>query len=322
MREVSTMDDYEISEGTHSFFCFRCGDSIEAGEKMVSLSVTFETPTDDDAVEVTEAGTVSTLCQGCASVLLCRAITRDPRLMMPHRASIQQHAERHRQAAMENPEKMNQQNTAQEDEPGETDLPSFYYSLGIHFLGEGDWERAINAFTSVIEFEPENAAAYDRRGIAYGRVERYGEAIADFNRAIELDPAHAGAYNNRGLSYYRQGLISEAIADYDTAIQLSPDIAVFHANRGLAHCWKKDLHVAIADYNRAIELDPNLRELHNSRGEAYAKLGEYEKAVADFEAELSLNPNDIVAYANRVWTAADLEDQRSVSGSGDCEKGD
>jgi len=316
------MEDYEIGEGTHSFFCLRCGDFIEAGEKMVSLSLTLENPTDDGAVEITEAGTVSTLCQGCAAVLLSRAITRDPRLMMPHRASIQEQAKKHRQAATESPEKMSKQNTGQEHEPGETDLPRFYYSLGIHFLGEGDWERAINAFTSVIELEPENAAAYDRRGIACGRAERYGKAIADFNRAIELEPEYAGAYNNRGLSYYRQGLISEAIADYDMAIQMDPDIAMFHANRGLAHCWKNDLHVAIADFNKAVELDPNLRELHNSRGEAYAKLGEYEKAVADFDYELSLNPNDIVAYANRVWTAAGLEDRRSGSGSGDCEKGE
>jgi len=84
------MEDYEISNGTHSFFCLRCGDFIEAGEKMVSLSLTLESPTDDGAVEITEAGTVSTLCQGCAAVLLSRAITRDPRLMMPHRGGKQQ----------------------------------------------------------------------------------------------------------------------------------------------------------------------------------------------------------------------------------------
>ena len=64
------MGDYEISEGTHSLFCLRCGEFIEAGEKMVSLSLTLESPTDDGAVEITEAGTVSTLCQGCAAVLL------------------------------------------------------------------------------------------------------------------------------------------------------------------------------------------------------------------------------------------------------------
>jgi Flp pilus assembly protein TadD len=118
---------------------------------------------------------------------------------------------------------------------------AFLFAIGCHHLQEENWEVAITAFTSYIELEPDNAFAYDQRGIAFGRAERYDEAIADFSQAINMDHTFAGAYNNRGLSYYKQYLFDEAIADYDIAIQLSPDVAVFYANRGLAHAWKDDL---------------------------------------------------------------------------------
>jgi Flp pilus assembly protein TadD len=300
MKEVSAMQDLKITGQNYDFVCFRCGCIIKTGEKMVSLSVSVETPTEDGGLESIDATAISTLCSGCASVLLGQAITRDPSLMMP----LAQHAEQEQAEEDLCPTSKNDENersipAIQEYHDG-MDEADFLLALGLRFVEEKDWERAITAFTSLIELEPDNAFACDRRGIAYGRAGRYDEAIADFSRAISIDHAFAGAYNNRGLSYYKQYRFDEAIADYDTAIQLCANVAIFYANRGLAHSCKGDFYVAIADYDRAIELDPTLPETHNNRGEAYAELGQYEKALADFQYELALNPNDIVAYANRV----------------------
>ena len=77
------MEDFEIKEQKSNFVCFRCGCIIKPGEKMVSSSVTVETPTEDGELDVIESVGISTLCTGCASVLLSQAITSDPSLMMP-----------------------------------------------------------------------------------------------------------------------------------------------------------------------------------------------------------------------------------------------
>lgn len=294
------MKDFKIPVQKYDFVCFRCGCIIRTGEKMVSLSTSVETPTEDGGLESSSATAISTLCSGCASVLLGQAIARDPSLMMPLPGKGGREKDDEKEVAQ-----MNKGNgdkvgitTAGKDE--ESDFADFLFSLGIHFLEEEDWERAITALTSAIELKPDNAFAYDCRGIAYGKAERYDEAIADFSRAISIDPTLAGAYNNRGLSYYKQYRFDEAIADYTIAIHLSSDVAIFYANRGLAQSWKGDLPAAIGDYDKAIELDPTLPETHNNRGEAHAELGEYEKAIADFDYELALNPNDVVAHANRI----------------------
>jgi tetratricopeptide (TPR) repeat protein len=320
MKEVSAMKDLKTTEQKYDFVCFRCGCIIRTGEKMVSLTVSVETPTADGGLESIDATAISTLCSGCASVLLGQAITRDPRLMMP----LAEHTEQeHAEGGLSRTDKddySEQVVTATQEDHDGMDEADFLLALGIHFLEDEDWGQAAAAFTDLIELEPDNAFACDRRGIAYWRAERYDEAIADFSRAISIEPAFAGAYNNRALSYYKQCRFGEAIADYDAAIRLDPRVGVFYHNRGLAHSCRGDLYVAIADYDRAIELDPTLLETHNSRGEAYAELGEYEKALADFQCELALNPNDIVAYANRVSMAGTSADCPSPEDN-DCEKG-
>jgi tetratricopeptide (TPR) repeat protein len=314
------MQDFKVTEQKYNFVCFRCGRIIKTGEKMVSLSVSVESPTQDGGLESSDASTISTLCFGCASVLLAQAITRDTGLMMPvpERAE-QEGSEENFSLPDENDDHERSRQPIGEQHDG-MDERDFLLELGLHFLEDEDWERAITAFTRLIKLEPDSAFIYDRRGIAYGRTERYDEAIADFSQAIAIDDSFAGAHNNRGLSYYKKYWFDEAIADYDRAIELSPDIAVFYANRGLAHSCKEDFHVAIADYSKAIELDPNLPETHNNRGEAYEKLGECEKAIADFDRELEINPNDVVAYANRVSLGGALRNCCHHNGDGRKER--
>ena len=187
-----------------------------------------------------------------------------------------------------------------------------YFALGHHFAKEYDWEYAINSFSRVIELETDNAYAYDKRGIAYGALDRYDEAISDFDAAIGIDDTCAGFYCNRGLSYYREAMFDEAIADLDKAIELDPDIARFYANRGLAHQRREEYVSAIEDFDKAIELDSNLSEAHFSRGELYANLGEYEKALADFDRELEIDPNNTDAYASRALVLGEMNKNNQI----------
>ena len=77
------MEDFKITGQKYNFVCFRCGCIIRTGQEMVSLSVSVETPTEDGGLEGSEATTISSLCSGCAAILLSQAIMRDPGLMMP-----------------------------------------------------------------------------------------------------------------------------------------------------------------------------------------------------------------------------------------------
>ncbi len=186
---------------------------------------------------------------------------------------------------------------------------AIFLKLGRHYIGEKDYDLAINALTRAIELEPDNAHAYGKRGVAHAEKFEYEESVRDFDRAILLDFTYAGAYNNRALSCYRTSMFKEALADYDRAIELSPEIALFYANRGLARHRLGEYEEAIADYSQAIEMDPADSEALNHRGETHAHLGEYEKALADFDEALEIDPWHIHACANRALVASFVKTQ-------------
>ena len=79
------------------------------------------------------------------------------------------------------------------------------------FMGEiGNYHKAVEAFSRVIELAPDSAHAYNNRGVAYSELGNYRLAIQDFNRAVHLNPEEVLFRFNRGVAFgkgeeYRPG---------------------------------------------------------------------------------------------------------------------
>ena len=89
-------------------------------------------------------------------------------------------------------------------------------------------------------------AAYDNKN--------YQEAVTLYNQGIALDPNDAMAYNNRGVAYARLGNHYSAIEDYNQAIKLNPNFAMTYSNRGVAYARLNDLINATKDARKACDL--------------------------------------------------------------------
>src|SRR4051794_13632577 len=86
-------------------------------------------------------------------------------------------------------------------------------------------DARILACNEAIRLNPQDAAAYKSRGIAWARKGNQDQAIADFSQAIRLTPQNAIAYYNRGTAWGRKGSTGKAIADFNEAIRLNPQLA-------------------------------------------------------------------------------------------------
>ena len=73
-------------------------------------------------------------------------------------------------------------------------------SQGKTDSNNGDYDRAIAAFSEAIRLEPKNVNAFSNRGIAYAKKGDNDRAIADYNEVIRLDPKYALAFCNRGVA--------------------------------------------------------------------------------------------------------------------------
>jgi tetratricopeptide (TPR) repeat protein len=132
--------------------------------------------------------------------------------------------------------------------------------------------------------------------------------IADYTQVIRLTPNDADAYNNRGVAWYYKGDNDRAIVDYTEAIRLNPRLAPACLNRGVAWYYKGDNDRAIADYTEAVRLDPNYALAYNNRGTVYAAKGDNDRAIVDYTEAIRLSAKYADAYSRRARAYTDKED--------------
>lgn len=130
-----------------------------------------------------------------------------------------------------------------------------------------DWLIASDWYTKTIDDSAADAAqrakAYFRRGYAFSRLSRSGQAIADYTCAIDLPGASpeqvARALVNRGLTHGQQGRPGQEIADYTRAIDLPgappEQVAKAYLGRGLSFEQTNDLEKARIDWKQVTQLN-------------------------------------------------------------------
>ena len=190
-------------------------------------------------------------------------------------------------------------------------------SQGKTDSNNGDYDRAIAAFSEAIRLDPKNVNAFGNRGIAYAKKGDNDRAIADYNDVIRLSPNYANAFLNRGIAYGKKGDNDRAIADFTEAIRLDPKNANVFFDRGIAYGKKGDNDRAIADYNEAIRLNPNYALAFNNRGFSYFKKGDNRRAIADYDEVIRLDPKYALAFCNRGVAKLKIND---ASGKADLAK--
>ncbi len=173
------------------------------------------------------------------------------------------------------------------------------FSWGTESFSKKDYDRATAHFSTAIQFDPENAFAYQYRGIAWAKKKEYDRAIADYSEAIRLVPTDPKAYYNRGITWVFKNEYAKAIADLDVAIRLDPRDALAYFARGQAWYYLGRFHKAIADFSAAIRIRPRYPRAYYRRGLAYKGLGEFTKAIADLSEAIRLGPGQADTYFER-----------------------
>lgn len=128
--------------------------------------------------------------------------------------------------------------------------------------------------------------------------QRYEEAILLLNKAIDKNPENADAFNARGVALFELGKYKDALLDYEQAIRLDSQNYKPFYNRGEVYRVQKKYEQAIADYNRAICLAPSVADVYINRGIAYYNLHDTIQALADFRKAVSLQKENKFAWFN------------------------
>jgi len=176
----------------------------------------------------------------------------------------------------------------------------------------GNIELAINDFNSAFELDrndPRIAANLGDVLINYVRDAK--RAIQALTTAIDGDPENAEAYRNRGMAHAQLKELDEAIADVGKSIELDGENYESHMTLASIYLFEEDLPMAVEAVSRAIEVyqpkessDPDVyvngyltladarlniaKDLVDDRD---AQNAMYEQVIADTEAVLEEYPD-------------------------------
>jgi len=139
--------------------------------------------------------------------------------------------------------------------------PNYYFEVGNIYFNLSKYDEALKAYDKAIKIKPDDAKAWNNKGVTLDNLGRYDEEFKAYDKAIKINPDYADAWYNKGVTLGNLGRYDEALKAYDKAIEIKPDFAKAWYNKAWAYSLKGDKENSIKNLSRAIELDPKSKEI-------------------------------------------------------------
>lgn len=189
-------------------------------------------------------------------------------------------------------------------------------------IEEDRFSEAVEAFTPLIQENPQDASLLFSRGLAYDGLGQLQEALADLEASARLDPGALGPAFHRGEVLLKLGRPQEALASYDAAAGLD-SLGIYgvriRSGRAFACILLGQADRALQESEEAIRLGGSARA-HYCRARALSALGRAAESVPAFEASLRMDPRNAtgfnelgnVQYSLKRWQAAEKAYREAV----------
>ncbi|MDA0747962.1 MAG: tetratricopeptide repeat protein [bacterium] len=204
------------------------------------------------------------------------------------------------------------------------------YDDGAAYLRLNALDKALDSFNRALELDPNNAEAYNARGVVQVRKRNYDDAAKLFNSALAINPNHAGFHANLAILYHLQGKKDLALQAYQRAVEFDPStyrgqfdflpgsknltqakpsqpasitplqkLAAEKAyDDGAAYLRLNALDKALDAFNRALALDSEHAEASNAKGVVLIRRRQYTEAVDFVRKAVALDTNNAGFHAN------------------------
>jgi TolB-like protein/predicted Zn-dependent protease len=183
------------------------------------------------------------------------------------------------------------------------------YYLGNQYYNQETsegFDKAIVAYQTAIELDPEFALAYSKQALAVlaqiwfsglpakTQLEKSRPLI---DQAILLDPQSSEAFTALGSSYRHSGDTEKAVQAFEQAMALGPNNVSALVNYGNLLQWRmSDPASAIKLFRRAIELDPQNIGLKRQLAQAMPSVGLAGEGIRMLEDIVSEHPDSAAGY--------------------------
>ena len=167
-----------------------------------------------------------------------------------------------------------------------------HYNLGLAYYHSRQIEKAIAAYESALQLEPNFADAYGGLGVIYWRRGDLNAAIRHCQKAIKIAPENIEFHQNLTQIYWQKGMYDRASVGYRIILELNPSDENALHHLGLILLSKQEYQEAVSCFQEVLKRNPERALTHGALGTAYYKLGEEGLAIQEFQEVLRLDPRN------------------------------
>ncbi len=138
-----------------------------------------------------------------------------------------------------------------------------------------DYDKAVELLRKATaldrKYTADLAVAYQQRGFAFAKDQKYQDAVQDFTEALKINSRDTRIYEQRAAIEMKLQDYDKALADYSEAIKLKPNEVRYYLYRSYIYETKGDLENSMADTEKALKLDPNNTEAKDRKARLEAR---------------------------------------------------
>jgi len=194
------------------------------------------------------------------------------------------------------------------DEPEAARRARVRLELASAYFGRGQLTTALDEVKLAIVADPNNAGAFNLRGLIYASLGDDRLAEDSFRHALQLDPRDPDTMQNYGWYLCQQQRYSEADTLFRQALAVPHyrDTPRTLLTEGICQARAGQWSQAEGTLTRSYELDPANPAVAVNLSEVLYRRGEYERARFHIRR---VNANPDIANAQTLWLAARIENR-------------
>lgn len=178
----------------------------------------------------------------------------------------------------------------------------------MEVCARGDFEKAHEMLTQVLETDPDNVdARYFRARCSVDR-ERYDEAKMDLDRVLKMDGGNIDALTLMAYTYHATGDAGSEIETYHALLKRYPKDLDAWLNLGVAFADTGDLDRAMSSFRNAISINASDPRAWNNLGIMLKRKGDLDGARDAFSRLAGITPEDENAWTNLIAISMSLND--------------
>jgi len=164
------------------------------------------------------------------------------------------------------------------------------FLLGLNYKEQDEREKAIAAFQSAVEINPDLTDAWLILG---NYMEQINNSLAGqyYDNAVRVSPDNIAALHSKAFYLQNEDRIDEAIELYQTILTIDSSYADAYLNSGILHILREEVPLALDQFNALIGVDSTNELAHFYIGRSWELLGDKIKAKQAYRQAIRWSPS-------------------------------